>query len=114
MRCDKRMYRDEPRIKEVSMTNLKRHFIAGTLVMATLLVFSNSNCFAQAGQLRGEIPFDFYVGARLMPAGSYIVKSIGEGNAIQVSDGKKMAALSLTHSATNRDLNQTRMVFHRY
>jgi hypothetical protein len=96
------------------MQTHKRYAVAVVFALAAFLLINIPNCFGQSTQLRANIPFDFYVGAQLMPAGTYMVQSVGAGTAIQVSDGGRNSAFLLTHAAKNRQLDKSRMVFRRY
>jgi hypothetical protein len=86
--------------------------IATTIVGAALLitVFAPGS-FAQSQGLQVQIPFDFYVGTTLLPAGAYQINSLQ--NAIRIYDGRKHVAVSLTNPQSNA-LSTNRLVFNRY
>ncbi|HEY2380957.1 MAG TPA: hypothetical protein VGK48_07210 [Terriglobia bacterium] len=52
--------------------------ITAALLLGTVIVFSSNTALAQQTlTLRANIPFDFYAGQKLMPAGAYRVQTIG-------------------------------------
>jgi hypothetical protein len=59
------------------------------------------------------IPFDFHVGDKTLPAGTYIVNRTGE--AIQVSDSKGHTAFVISTAVPNPAANlDNQLVFNRY
>jgi hypothetical protein len=60
------------------------------------------------------IPFDFYAGAALMPAGEYIVSQTAFSRATQIYDQKGHVTSILPIVGTNRVIGNNRMVFNRY
>ena len=64
--------------------------------------------------MKAQIPFDFYVGDRLIPAGEHSIKSLTEDEAaLRIGNGKAVAVV-LTNSASRRDGGRPQLVFHRY
>ena len=89
--------------------------LLATLTLATAAVSVNAQ--ATANKLVANVPFEFSVGYKAMPAGEYSVQTIasaGNGLLIQSTDGK-ISALRLS-DATERikDKSHPRLVFHRY
>ena len=89
--------------------------LLATLALATAAVSANAQ--APANKVVANVPFEFSVGYKAMPAGEYSVQSIvsaGNGLLIQSTDGR-ISALRLS-DATDRikDKSQPRLVFHRY
>jgi hypothetical protein len=84
------------------------------LALATALVSANAQ---STSIVRANIPFDFIVGDKTLPAGKYTVNSAasdGQALSIRTSGGKSLA-LVLTHYAAERSQKRiARMVFHRY
>jgi hypothetical protein len=59
------------------------------------------------------IPFDFHVGGKTLPAGTYIVNRQGE--AIQISDSRGHTAFVISTAVPNPAANQdNQLVFNRY
>jgi len=86
-----------------------------TLVLATAAVSANAQ--STANRVVANVPFEFSVGYKTLPAGEYSVEAIlsaGNGLLIKSSDGK-ISALRLSDSTRQiKEQSQARMVFHRY
>src|SRR5262245_34174109 len=79
------------------------------------LLLAVSAAKAQEPRVKANIPFDFVVGDRVMPAGEYLVSPNGSAStAIAVrSLDKPDAALVITHAcATSGPSKDTKLVFH--
>ena len=81
------------------------------LALGFLLAVSAAQ--AQDARVKANIPFDFVVGDRVMPAGEYIVAPAGSlGQAITISSGDR-ADVSLTFPcASSGPSKSTKLVFH--
>lgn len=95
-----------------------------TLTMLTLLVglalaatVASAQGPSTSRRVIAEIPFDFIVGDKTLPAGNYTVGAAttnGEGVRITSRNGKS-SAIRLTYSASDKSQKKNaRMVFHRY
>lgn len=95
-----------------------------TLTMLTLLIgltltagVASAQGQSTSRRVVADIPFDFIVGDKTLPAGKYQVgaaTSNGEGVRITSRTGKA-SAIRLSHPATDKSKNKNaRMVFHRY
>jgi hypothetical protein len=88
------------------------------LVMAlavAVLVIVNvpAPALAQTTAMIVTIPFDFHVGAKALPAGTYIVNRQGE--AIQISDSKGHSAFVISTAVPNPAAKlDNQLVFNRY
>jgi hypothetical protein len=95
------------------IVNLLSMFVLVTAVSAMAVVSANG----QSIRVSAQVPFDFVVGSKTLPAGEYTVNSITEnGLAMQIRnvDGSE-SAIRLTNSiATKPNNSKTRLVFHRY
>jgi hypothetical protein len=94
---------------------MKRHnyFIATVAIIATAVLVSSA--FAQTVALRAAIPFDFYVGDKLLPAGTYTIEPGMNGNAIRVFDKQKNTGFILIQGyKANKLIDKSRIVFSRY
>ncbi|HLQ75709.1 MAG TPA: hypothetical protein VK210_00040 [Terriglobia bacterium] len=68
---------------------------------------------AQSVAMRVNIPFDFQVANRKLPAGTYTVARSGE--AIQISDSNGHSAFVLSNAVPNHAVNgESQLVFNRY
>ena len=102
---------------------MKREFLKGftmlvlivTLALATAVASANAQ--SSANKVVADVPFEFSVGYKALPAGTYSVQSIvsaGDGLLIQSTDGK-MSALRLSEATRRiKEKPQARLVFHRY
>ena len=102
---------------------MKREFLKGftmlvlivTLALATAVVSANAQ--SNANKVVADVPFEFSVGYKALPAGTYSVQSIvsaGDGLLIQSTDGKT-SALRLSEATQRiKERPQARLVFHRY
>jgi hypothetical protein len=69
-----------------------------------------------ANKVVADIPFEFSVGYKTMPAGEYqvrMISSAGSSLMIQSADST-VSALRLSESTEQKKDNHTRLVFHRY
>ena len=87
-------------------------------------VFAALALFAAAGEARAQspvnirvnVPFDFYVGDRLLPAGEYRVGRAVTGvtNTLLVAGRDERAARQTSGVQSRREAEATKLVFHRY
>jgi len=94
--------------KEIVMNRMTSMFGLMALMGATSL-------FAQTTPVRATIPFDFRVGQRVMPAGSYTLTQTSAALFLRKEDGTRASAISLTnptyHSGAS---NNAGLEFNRY
>jgi hypothetical protein len=102
---------------------MRREFLKGftmlvlivTLALATAVVSANGQ--STANKVVANVPFEFSVGYKALPSGTYSVQSIvsaGDGLLIQSADGK-ISALRLSEATQPiKEKSQARLVFHRY
>src|SRR5215470_970781 len=69
---------------------------------------------AQEARVKTNIPFDFVVGDRVMPAGEYTVAPAGSlGQAITISSTSGSSDIALTSACASSGLSKnTKLVFH--
>jgi hypothetical protein len=101
---------------------MKKELFKGLTMLMLIVVLALTTAVASANaqsvsRIVADIPFEFSVGYKAMPAGEYAVKPANAtGNALMIrsADGKS-AAIRLTQE-TERAKNDTpaRLVFHRY
>jgi hypothetical protein len=92
---------------------MKRIFATAMLAAASLM--APLGVSAQSRQ-QATIPFDFTVGQRLLPAGTYVIRPLGRGViAVRGWKGNELvSATTLITSANEVSKNPDTLVFHRY
>ena len=93
---------------------MKRTTAIALIAMANLALAGTS--FAQSYGVRATVPFDFTVGNKLLPSGTYIMeRQAKNSNVIMIrSHDKPIAVLSLAHPDGNKCRNGGKLLFHRY
>lgn len=84
------------------------------LALAGAVVSANAQ---SAGKIVSNIPFEFSVGYKTLPAGEYMVRSIlnsGDAVMIQSADAKVSILRQTEATAQMKNNNHARLVFHRY
>jgi hypothetical protein len=101
---------------------MKKELFKGSAMLMVMVMLALATAVASAktqpdSQVVADIPFEFSVGYKTMPAGEYSVKTVtSAGSALMIqSADRKMVALRLSNE-TERSKNKTqaRLVFHRY
>lgn len=90
-----------------------RHLTTKFLVAVGAICLWGSALSAQSYQLGAKIPFDFHVGSKSLPAGSYVAEQ-QSGSQVQwmvPKDGRRIVVATL--SPLTDTGNQPRLVFHR-
>ena len=85
-----------------------------TLALAAAVVSANAQ---SAPKVVADVPFEFSVGYKTMPAGQYSVQTIAsadDGLLIRSTDGKSSALRLSEATERAKDKSQARLVFHRY
>jgi len=93
---------------------MKRTTAITLLAIANLALAGTS--FAQSNGVRATVPFDFTVGSKLLPSGTYTIAPLS-GNATVIlirSHDKPLATLSLVHQDSNKSPNGGKLLFHKY
>jgi hypothetical protein len=101
---------------EVEETMKKRACI-GYVFFSLLVGLSAISASAQtAGRLAADVPFDFNIGSRLLPAGEYIIRQPRSGNEslLLLSDGKQGTLAFARIVEATRQSRRSRLVFNRY
>ena len=89
------------RIKGIALLAIANFAMAGT-------------SFAQSNGVRANVPFDFTVGNKLLPAGTYTIKEQSDHLIVIQNHDKPIAMLSLVNGDSNRSPNGGKLKFHRY
>ena len=91
---------------------MKRITAIALVAIANLAMAGTS--FAQSSGVRANVPFDFTVGNKLLPAGTYTIKEQSE-HVIQITNrDKPIAAVTLVNGDSHTSPNGGKLMFHRY
>jgi len=99
---------------------MKRQFVRGFSMVVLVIGLAAVTAVVSSGQsnrVDTNIPFDFVVGDKVLPAGQYTMKGLGAiGQAILISQkDSKSSVIRLTNELQRKTENtQARLVFHRY
>jgi hypothetical protein len=90
--------------------------IAGIVLAGSLIALSAHGAFAHGSQtLKAKIPFAFYAGGKLMPAGEYRVKSLMEDIVLLTRTDSSANVLFFVVGAGKETKNVSpRIIFHAY
>jgi len=88
--------------------------ITAIALLATANFALAGTSFAQSNGVRANVPFDFTVGDKLLPAGTYTIKEQSDHVIVIRNHDKPITALSLVNGASNRSPNGGKLKFHRY
>lgn len=71
--------------------------------------------FAQSSGVQATVPFDFTVGNKVLPAGTYIIKTESSTHVIMIRNhDKPISALSAVYQDGKRAQNGGQLVFNKY
>jgi len=96
--------------------NILKSFTMLTLLVAVALAGAVVSANAQSTSIKANIPFEFVVGDKTLPAGAYTVTTVNaalDALRIQSADGKN-SAVRLSNLTEQMKRSRARMVFHRY
>jgi hypothetical protein len=93
---------------------MKRTTAIALIAMANFVLAGTS--FAQSNGVRATVPFDFTVGTKLLPSGTYTIEKTSlHANVIEIrSHDKPIAILSLVHPDGNKSPKVGKLLFHKY
>jgi hypothetical protein len=91
---------------------MKRITAIAFLAIANFALAGTS--FAQSTGVRANVPFDFTVGNKLLPAGTYTIKEQSDHVILITNHDKPIAAISLVNGDSKRSPNGGKLSFHRY
>jgi hypothetical protein len=91
---------------------MKRITAIALLVIANLAMAGTS--FAQSKVVRANVPFDFTVGDKLLPAGTYTIKETSDHLIMIRNHDKPIAVISLVNGDSRNSPNGGKLMFHRY
>jgi hypothetical protein len=84
--------------------------------LLTLLLMAGS-AIAQTIHVRADVPFNFSVGNRTLPAGAYDIRTIGTDTQLlllRARDGKSIMVMSGNTAEAFQRAEKTKLVFNRY
>jgi hypothetical protein len=95
-------------------TGMKRITAIALITMANFALAGTS--FAQSNGVQATVPFDFTVGNKLLPSGTYTIqqKSMNTNVIVIRSRDKPIAVLSLVTRDSNKGPNGGKLLFHKY
>jgi hypothetical protein len=93
---------------------MKRTTAIALIAMANFVLAGTS--FAQSNGVRATVPFDFTVGNKLLPSGTYTIqKEAKHATVVEIrSHDQSIAILSLVHQDGTKSPNGGKLLFHRY
>lgn len=93
---------------------MKRITAIALLAIANLAMAGTS--FAQTSAVQAKVPFDFTVGNKLLPAGTYQIRSqSGSGTTIVIKNhDKPISAIALVNPDGARSKTGGKLIFHKY
>ena len=96
---------------------MKHNFMRFSVVFGAVAFLTITSAQAQQSEkLSVTIPFDYYAGGKVLPAGDYIVSDgIATGVVMLRSRTQGQAVMLPTHNvASARPQNNAKLIFHRY
>jgi hypothetical protein len=96
---------------------MKRQAFSLISLLSLLLVAGSA--IAQTIDVRANVPFNFAVGSKTLPAGTYDVRTIGHNvNSsillLQARDGNSIMAMGSNPAENPRPADRTKLVFNKY
>ena len=96
---------------------MRKNMCLGALALSFLVSLATLPAAAKSVDgMRAQVPFDFHIGERLIPAGAYTVKSLTADEQVLRLNGDKDSAATTTNSGTEKGNGEgrARLVFHKY
>jgi len=96
---------------------MKKQALMIAATVGFLIALSTVSAFAQTqNPVKADIPFEFSVNNKALPAGTYTVGKMTSGGVVLVrSEDRKTAAASIASTVTShKETTDTRLTFHRY
>ena len=87
--------------------------LIGALILMTVALALNVNAQSKI-KAQGNVPFDFIVGEKALPAATYQVSEIGDHTLMIRSANGKEGMLVQCNSAEKLNSQSPKMVFHKY
>lgn len=109
-----------PAPRELKETTMKKqtYMIIAAIMLATVAGLSTAQAQNANTNLAANIPFDFSVGNKTLPAGEYIVTSVNPASSVKVlqirSKSGTASAMVRTDSVNGKLQDNARLVFYRH
>jgi hypothetical protein len=81
------------------------------------LLLATASAYAQTGVVKANVPFNFIVDKTQIPAGEYLIQSIGTSNSALVIENKDRSVARMVLPIACESFGaqmKTKLVFHRY
>jgi hypothetical protein len=91
---------------------MKRITAIALLAIANFAVAGTS--FGQSQTVQAKVPFDFTVGNKLLPSGTYTIKEQSTGVIVIRNHDKAIGMMSLVSPDGNKAAGGGKLVFHKY
>lgn len=91
---------------------MKRITAIALLAIANFAVAGTS--FAQSKAVQAKVPFDFTVGNKLLPSGTYTIKEESTGLIVIKNHDKPIALVSFVEPDGKKAANGGKLIFHKY
>ena len=88
-----------------------------TLAVALTLLLAAGSAFAQSNAIRASIPFNFIVNKTTLPAGDYVISTMGGAGQtllIRNAEGKSVKTVNANHVQSSEAATTTKLVFRCY
>lgn len=82
--------------------------------MVLASIFATGAAFAADRAVHADVPFDFTVGDKLLPAGSYTIASLSSGVIEIRSRDRQISLMTMTSPDSNESANGGKLVFDKY
>src|SRR5262249_20914820 len=97
---------------------MKKQMVTSAMILGVMMVLCAGLAFGQfINSLRVDVPFNFYVGEKLMPAGEYMVSMNDPGSGFMTITGlnNKSSAFFLTYGKLSKNMyGPSKLIFNRY
>ncbi|HYL13596.1 MAG TPA: hypothetical protein VEV41_11205 [Terriglobales bacterium] len=92
---------------------MKRHYSFPLLAVLTILLAAGS-VYAQTRRVVANVPFDYMIGNKALPAGQYDIQPAGDLGVLAIV-GTDHATFATSYRAqASKPAEQSKLVFHRY
>jgi hypothetical protein len=94
---------------------MKRQILSVVVTLSAVVILSVAGFAAISGMIRAEVPFDFTVGSKKLPAGKYTVDARNSNGTLVIrnKETRKVVA-SISRSFEVDADNRPQLIFHRY
>ena len=84
-------------------------------LLVTMVLLAVGSLYAQTGEVRAAIPFDFTAGKMSLPAGQYSITAMTDAGRVLCVSGREGSGFISSHPVEKIEApSQTKLVFRRY